>query len=67
MKQDHSSVSVATLKAVLDAFNAHDLDLNHDLLLAMTRVLEMPQGPDPWDREISWIKGRYGRSCVLDF
>ena len=25
MKQDHSSVSVATLKAVLDAFNAHDL------------------------------------------
>jgi ketosteroid isomerase-like protein len=41
------SASIDTLKAVLAAFNAHDLDrimgfFDDDC------VLEMPRGPDPW-------------------
>lgn len=49
MKQNQSSVSVATLKAILDAFNAHDLDLIMTFF-SDDCVLEMPRGPDPWGR-----------------
>ena len=51
MKQDHSSVSVATLKAVLNAFNSHDLDLIMTFF-SDDCVLEMPRGPDPWGRRL---------------
>ena len=38
---------VPTLDALLDAFNAHDLD--HVMsLFTEDCVLEMPRGPDPW-------------------
>jgi ketosteroid isomerase-like protein len=41
------SASVATLKAVLDAFNAHDLDRIMSFF-ADNCILEMPRGSDPW-------------------
>lgn len=42
-----TEVGVETLKAMFDAFNAHDLDrfMNY---IAEDCVLEMPRGPDPW-------------------
>jgi ketosteroid isomerase-like protein len=39
--------TIATLKAILDAFNAHDLDRIMSFF-ADDCVLEMPRGPDPW-------------------
>lgn len=45
MSQD--GPTVATLKAILDAFNAHDLDRIMSFF-AEDCVLEMPRGPDPW-------------------
>jgi ketosteroid isomerase-like protein len=42
-----ASASVTTLKAVLEAFNAHDLDRIMSFF-AENCVLEMPRGPDPW-------------------
>ena len=39
--------TVATLKAILDAFNAHDLDRVMSFF-AEDCVLEMPRGPDLW-------------------
>lgn len=39
--------SVATLKAILDAFNAHDLDRIMSFF-SEECVLEMPRGLDPW-------------------
>lgn len=39
--------STATLRAVLDAFNAHDLDRIMTFFSADC-ILEMPRGPDPW-------------------
>ncbi len=41
------SASIDTLKAVLAAFNAHDLDRIMDFF-SDDCVLEMPRGPDPW-------------------
>jgi hypothetical protein len=41
------SASVATLKAVLNAFNAHDLDRIMSFF-ADNCVLEMPRGFYPW-------------------
>jgi ketosteroid isomerase-like protein len=43
------AASLAVLKALVDAFNAHDLDriMSH---FADDAVLEMPRGPDPWGR-----------------
>jgi len=38
---------IDTLRAVLDAFNAHDLDRIMTFFSADC-VLEMPRGPDPW-------------------
>jgi ketosteroid isomerase-like protein len=41
------SASVTTLKAVLEAFNAHDLDRIMSYF-AEDCVLEMPRGSEPW-------------------
>ncbi|MGD9881093.1 nuclear transport factor 2 family protein [Reyranella sp.] len=41
--------NLATLKALVEAFNAHDLDLIMSFF-AVDAVLEMPRGPDPWGR-----------------
>ena len=43
------SASVATLKALAQAFNDHDLDRIMSFF-ADDAVLEMPRGPDPWGR-----------------
>jgi len=40
---------LSTLKALVAAFNAHDLDAIM-ALFADDAVLEMPRGPDPWGR-----------------
>jgi ketosteroid isomerase-like protein len=40
-------VSVQTVKAILDAFNAHDLDAIMEFF-ADDCSLDMPRGPDPW-------------------
>jgi ketosteroid isomerase-like protein len=39
--------SVEILKAVLEAFNAHDLD-RIMTFFSSDCILEMPRGPDPW-------------------
>lgn len=39
----------ATLEAILDAFNAHDLDRIMSFF-ARDCVLEMPRGPEPWGK-----------------
>ena len=44
---DSGHASIDTLRAVLDAFNAHDLDRIMTFFSADC-VLEMPRGPDPW-------------------
>jgi ketosteroid isomerase-like protein len=50
---------LSTLKALVAAFNAHDLDAIM-ALFADDAVLEMPRGPDPWGR-------RYvGRAAVRE-
>jgi ketosteroid isomerase-like protein len=41
------SASHATLKALVEAFNAHDLDRIMSFFAA-DAVLEMPRGPHPW-------------------
>jgi len=43
------SVSIGTLKAIADAFNAHDLDAIMEFF-ADDCSLDMPRGPDPWGR-----------------
>ncbi|GAC1477242.1 MAG: nuclear transport factor 2 family protein [Vulcanimicrobiaceae bacterium] len=43
------TVTVATLKEILDAFNAHDLDAIMEFF-ADDCVFDMPRGPDPWGR-----------------
>ena len=44
-----SSDRLATLKALAQAFNDHDLDRIMSFF-ADDAVLEMPRGPDPWGR-----------------
>ena len=41
------SASLTTLKSVLEAFNAHDLD-RITSFFAEDCILEMPRGPAPW-------------------
>jgi ketosteroid isomerase-like protein len=41
------SVCVATLKAIANAFNAHDLDAIMEFI-ADDCSLDMPRGPEPW-------------------
>ena len=48
----HQSVSVATLKAIADAFNAHDLDVIMEFF-ADDCSLDMPRGPDPWGKRFT--------------
>jgi ketosteroid isomerase-like protein len=43
------SASVATLKAIADAFNARDLDAIMEFF-ADHCSLDMPRGPDPWGK-----------------
>ena len=40
-------VSVETARAILDAFNAHDLDAIMEFF-ADDGSLDLPRGPDPW-------------------
>jgi len=46
------SASVATLKAIADAFNAHDLDAIMEFF-ADDCSLDMPRGPDPWGKRFT--------------
>lgn len=46
------SVSVATLKAIAAAFNAHDLDAIMEFF-AEDCSLDMPRGPDPWGKRFT--------------
>jgi ketosteroid isomerase-like protein len=50
---------LSTLKALVAAFNSHDLDAIM-ALFADDAVLEMPRGPDPWGRRF------VGRAAVRD-
>jgi len=50
---------LGTLKALVAAFNAHDLDAIM-ALFADDAVLEMPRGPEPWGRRF------VGRAAVRD-
>ena len=52
-------LSVGTLKAILDAFNAHDLDAIM-AFFADDCALDMPRGPDPWGTRFT------GRAAVRD-
>jgi ketosteroid isomerase-like protein len=45
-------VSVAMLRRLLDAFNAHDIDAVMSFF-ADDCVLEMPRGPEPWGRRMT--------------
>ena len=45
----NQTVTVETLKAILDAFNRHDLDAIMEYF-AEDSVFEMPRGPDAWGR-----------------
>ena len=56
---DHDTVSVDTLKALLEAFNQHDLD-QIMTYFADDCVLYMPRGPEPWGRRL------VGRDAVRD-
>ena len=42
----HQSVSIETLEAIADAFNAHDLDAIMEFF-ADDCSLDMPRGPEP--------------------
>ena len=47
MRMNSPVASVEMLKAVLDAFNAHNLD-RIMTFFSDDCVLEMPRGPEPW-------------------
>jgi ketosteroid isomerase-like protein len=49
------TASIATLKALCQAFNDHDLDRIMSFFADDT-VLEMPRGPDPWGRRHVGVK-----------
>jgi len=46
------SVSVETLKAIADAFNAHDLDAIMEYFTEDCSF-DMPRGPDPWGQRFT--------------
>ena len=48
----HQSVSIQTLKAIADAFNAHDLDAIMQFF-ADDCSLDMPRGPEPWGQRFT--------------
>jgi ketosteroid isomerase-like protein len=47
-----SSVNLATLRKLLDAFNRHDLDAIMTFF-ADDSTFDMPHGPEPWGRRLS--------------
>jgi len=49
---NQQSVSVETLKAIADAFNAHDLDAIMEFF-ADDCSLDMPRGPQPWGQRFT--------------
>jgi ketosteroid isomerase-like protein len=49
---NHAAASVATLEAITDAFNSHDLDAIM-AFFAEDCSLDMPKGPEPWGRRYS--------------
>ncbi len=51
MSEQYSS-SIAAAKAILDAFNAHDLDRIMGFF-ADDCSLDMPRGPDPWGQRLA--------------
>ena len=58
MPEQHLS-SIEAAKAILDAFNAHDLDRIMDFF-ADDCSLDMPRGPDPWGQRF------VGKAAVRD-
>jgi ketosteroid isomerase-like protein len=56
MAEQHAA-SAETLKAILDAFNAHDLDAIMGFF-ADDCSLDMPRGPEPWGQRFA------GRAAV---
>ena len=48
---DTGKVTVETLRRLVDAFSAHDLDAVMGFFTDDC-VLEMPRGPDPWGRRL---------------
>lgn len=55
MATETSQVTHETLRRLLDAFNAHDLDAVMSFF-ADECVLEMPRGPEPWGRRLEGRK-----------
>ena len=51
MSEERELVSVATLKRLLSAFNAHDIDAVMSFF-ADDCILEMPRGSEPWGRRL---------------
>ncbi len=49
---DRAGASVETLRAIINAFNAHDLDAIMEFF-AEDCSLDLPKGPDPWGRRFS--------------
>ncbi|MBA2346670.1 MAG: nuclear transport factor 2 family protein [Solirubrobacterales bacterium] len=51
---DDRHAKLASLRAIFEGFNAHDLDaiLSH---FATDCVLELPRGPEPWGRRFEGI------------
>src|SRR2546421_9761214 len=49
---EQQSVSVKTLKAIADAFNAHDLDAIMEFF-ADDCSLDLPRGPQPWGQRFT--------------
>ena len=49
---EQQSVSVETLKAIADAFNAHDLDTIMEFF-ADDCSLDLPRGPQPWGQRFT--------------
>ena len=55
----HHAVSEETLRAILAAFNAHDLDAIMEYF-ADDCSLDLPRGPDPWGQRFT------GRAAVRE-
>ena len=51
MAEVSERISAATLKRLLEAFNAHDIDAVMSFFVDDC-VLEMPRGPEPWGRRL---------------
>jgi ketosteroid isomerase-like protein len=56
---EHQAVSEATLRAIVNAFNAHDLDTIMEFF-ADDCSLDMPRGPEPWGQRF------FGKAAVRE-